>query len=175
MQRAIHVGNGKRVYIARTAQEGGRPVYFGSGGAGERVTIVNEISAADEVVSVYGGPNQEAPLAYDRAYGAAAKSHQNEERGIGEEAIAGIVSDFSRPKRRRVAMGRSRESGIPWIVYLVLGCVAWVALAFAAIFGAVEGIATGGGFVLLLLTPLMGPLFGVVAGAFLKTLGWLMR
>ena len=122
MSRAIHVSDGKRVYVARTPQDGGRPIFFGSGGVGERVTIVNEISAADEVVSVYGGPQERNPLPYDRAYQVAARSHQSEERGIFEQAIADIVADFSRPKKRRRSRASSSGGGIPWTVYLVVGC-----------------------------------------------------
>lgn len=145
----------KKVFIAhpRFGKSEATPVTIGS--SGEAVQFVDSPAVADEEVRVFVGGR-----ALDRASAiklskAALKEQKREEKGKkSKNVLDSIVADFEAPapKRRKA----KREGGFSWRNWALLGCVGWIALSIVA------GVPLG-----ILMTPVMGPLMGWIAGGFL--------
>lgn len=146
---------GKKVYIDRSrfGKGTGTPASIGSGG--DPVQIVDRPEFADEVVVIHidGRPvDRQTAIALAKA---AVREQKRQESGKKEKnALDEILAEYSAPKPQRKKAKRS--GGFSWKTWAILGCVTWVVVAIAA-----------GAPLAILLTPVMGPAIGWVAGGFL--------
>lgn len=149
-------GSAKKVYIARPrfGKSDATPVTISS--SGEGVQFVDNPALADEEVRVFIGSSPLDRASAIKLSKAALKDQKREEQGKKSKGVMeAIIADFEAPAPKRQKAAK-RGGGFSWRNWALLGCVGWIAVSIAA--GAPLGI---------LLTPVMGPLMGWVAGGFL--------
>lgn len=146
----------KKVYVARPRLGKSEATPATMSASGEAVQFVDNPSLATEEVRIFVGGRPLDRASAIKLSKAALKEQKREEQGKkSKNAIDAIIADLEAPapKRRKT---KQKGGGFSWRNWALLGCAGWIAVSIAA--GAPLGI---------LLTPVMGPLMGWVAGGFL--------